>query len=142
MPLLAPNSTRKQTGIQVWLRPETQLRNACLRDVRPTMRCNRGLHFPGTLVIVIPACTNNTSFSASRSSSPKIIFLDCLILDTGRPPMPVFFLYCKAVGTAAYRLIVPPCFGSHLSPRGALRAQMARETYGREREKYGREMAE
>jgi hypothetical protein len=46
------------------------------------------------------------------------------------------------VGTAAYRLIVPPCFGSHLSPPGALRAQMSRETSGRERENYGREMAE
>jgi hypothetical protein len=33
------------------------------------------------------------------------------------------------VGTAAYRLIVPPC------------AQMTRETSDRERENYGREMA-
>jgi hypothetical protein len=46
------------------------------------------------------------------------------------------------VGTAAYRLIVPPCFGSHLSPPSALRAQMARETSGRETENYGQEMAE
>jgi hypothetical protein len=44
------------------------------------------------------------------------------------------------VGTAAYRLIVPPCFGSHLSPPGALRAQMAR--VARERENYGRELTE
>jgi hypothetical protein len=43
------------------------------------------------------------------------------------------------VGTAAYRLVVPPCFGSYLSPPGALRAQMARETSGRERERTGRE---
>jgi hypothetical protein len=46
------------------------------------------------------------------------------------------------VGTAAYRPIVPPCFGSHLSPPGALRAQMSRETFGRERGNYEREMAE
>jgi hypothetical protein len=46
------------------------------------------------------------------------------------------------VGTAAYRLIVPLCFGSQLPPPGALRAQMWRETSGRERENYGREMAE
>jgi hypothetical protein len=46
------------------------------------------------------------------------------------------------VGTAAYRLIVPPCVGSHLSPLGALRAQIAQETSSRERENYGREMAE
>jgi hypothetical protein len=37
-----------------------------------------------------------------------------------------FFVYCRAggfhtVGTAAYRLIVPPCVGSHLSPSGAHR---------------------
>jgi hypothetical protein len=41
------------------------------------------------------------------------------------------------VGTAAYWLILPPCFESHLSPPGALRAQMSRETSGRERENYG-----
>jgi hypothetical protein len=46
------------------------------------------------------------------------------------------------VGTAAYRLIVPPCFGSHLSPPCALRAQMSRKTSGRERENYEREMVE
>jgi hypothetical protein len=46
------------------------------------------------------------------------------------------------VGTAANRLIVPPCFGSHLSQPGTLRAQMVRVTSGRERENYGREMAE
>jgi hypothetical protein len=46
------------------------------------------------------------------------------------------------VGTAAYRLVVPPCFGPHLSPPGALRSQMVLETSGRERENYGREMAE
>jgi hypothetical protein len=45
-------------------------------------------------------------------------------------------------GTAAYRLIVPPCFGSHLSPPGVLHVQMAQETSGRETENYGREMAE
>jgi hypothetical protein len=52
---------------------------------------------------------------------------------------PVGFL---TVGPAACRLIVPPCFGSHLSPPGALRTQMARETSGREMGNYGREMAE
>jgi hypothetical protein len=36
------------------------------------------------------------------------------------------------MGTAAYRLIVLPCFGSHLSPPGVLHAQMSRETSGRE----------
>jgi hypothetical protein len=55
-----------------------------------------------------------------------------------------FFFTVEPVGfpTAAYRLIVPLCFGSHLYPPGALRAKMARETSGRERENYGREMAE
>jgi hypothetical protein len=54
---------------------------------------------------------------------------------------PFFFLffYCSAggfptVGTADYRLIVPPCFASQLSPPGTLRTQMAQETTGRERE--------
>jgi hypothetical protein len=41
-----------------------------------------------------------------------------------------FFFYCRVggyptVGTAPYRLIVPPCFVSHLSLSGALRAQMS-----------------
>jgi hypothetical protein len=56
-----------------------------------------------------------------------------------------FFFYCRAGGFLRrehYRLIVPPCFGSHFSPPGALRAQMARETSGKEKENYGREMAE
>jgi hypothetical protein len=46
------------------------------------------------------------------------------------------------VGTAAHRLIMIPFLGSHLSPPGALRAQLSRETSGRERENYGQEMAE
>jgi hypothetical protein len=46
------------------------------------------------------------------------------------------------VGTAAYRLVVPPRFGSHIYPPVTLHAQMERETSGRERENYGREMAE
>jgi hypothetical protein len=37
------------------------------------------------------------------------------------------------VGTAACKLVVPPCFGSHFSLPGALRAQMSRETSCRER---------
>jgi hypothetical protein len=64
-----------------------------------------------------------------------LLFLLRLLFTVG----PVGFL---TVVTAAYRLIVPPSFGSQLSPPGALRAQMARETCGRERENYGREMAE
>jgi hypothetical protein len=46
------------------------------------------------------------------------------------------------VGTAAYRLIVPPCFRVSLAPPGALRAQMSRQTSGRERDNYGRKMAD
>jgi hypothetical protein len=48
----------------------------------------------------------------------------------------------STVGTAAYRPIVPPCFGSHLSLPGILCAQMSHETSGRERENYGQEMAD
>jgi hypothetical protein len=46
------------------------------------------------------------------------------------------------MGTAAYRLNVPPCFGSHLSPPGTFRTQMSWEASGRERENYRQEMAD
>jgi hypothetical protein len=69
------------------------------------------------------ASTVSTNISSSSSSSFTV--------------GPVGF---PTVGTAAYRLIVSPCFGSHLSPPGALRAQMARRNSGRERDNYGREM--
>jgi len=34
--------------------------------------------------VTVQACGNNISVPASRPSSPRIIFLDCLILKTGR----------------------------------------------------------
>jgi hypothetical protein len=76
--------------------------------------------------------SSSSSFSSSFSSSPPFS-------DSSSPP-PYFTvgpMGFSTVGTAAYRLIVPPCFGYHLSPPGALRAQMARETFGREWENYG-----
>jgi hypothetical protein len=43
------------------------------------------------------------------------------------------------VGTAAYRLIVPPCFGSHLYPaRRAPRTDGARDLWQRKRELWAR----
>jgi hypothetical protein len=69
--------------------------------------------------------------------------ITCCFVPCGKLPSfsvgPVGF---PTIGTAAYRLIVPLCFGSHFSPPGTPRAQMSRETSGRERENYGREMAE
>jgi hypothetical protein len=78
-----------------------------------------------------------------RASLLRYTYIACLLVFTSSSPSftvgPVGF---PTVGTAAYRLIVPPCFGSHLSPPGALRSQMAQETSGRERENYRREVPE
>jgi hypothetical protein len=84
MSLLTFRSTSKQTGMHVWLWPQTQLRNMYICEISD-LRCSvvEAFTFLGRYWW-LPACGNNTSVPVSRSSSQRIIFLDCLILKMGR----------------------------------------------------------
>jgi hypothetical protein len=155
-----------------WLNTSTSGRTMALGSIKPlTEMSTRGVSSgakDGRCVglkmshlyanrLEIPAASNTwrppTGYANARTAIPFYVYVDHKIftLRITLRKVATFFssssftvgpVGLPTVGTAAYRLIVPPCFGSHLSPPGALRTQMARETSGREWENYGREMAE